>query len=241
MSYILQTKNSGLGNFINITPIIRAMFIDTGKPVGVYFESEYVRQCYEMSAMIVTLNHKPNYEPTFTTDIYKRSIYKEPDYEYIWNKFYPNSPILPPFIDSPLSVRTTDEYVGLSNGSGNHNNEIYLSKKIIPESELRFLLSLLPDSTIMGIGSIEDGPFLYGIGCEVVGDIRKSITIVRDCKYLITNEGGMHHVASCFRKPTFVMMKGTHPIKNISQNPNAIYSFPVNFAGDIERFLSLYT
>jgi len=82
MKYILQDKDHALGNFINCTPTLKALsdYYDARFPV--YFETDYVKQCYLDCDFITILNKKPK-NILFASSMMNKRI---PDWEYIFKE-----------------------------------------------------------------------------------------------------------------------------------------------------------
>jgi len=84
--WVLQQHNFGLGNFINCTPAIKKLSQRLGKPIPVYFDLPFVRDCFLDCEFIHILKTKPKEDPLFTSVLTNTSHNTRPDYQFIYHK-----------------------------------------------------------------------------------------------------------------------------------------------------------
>lgn len=90
MNWILQDKNFGLGNFINLTPTIYEMYYKgDGNRIPVYFESDYVKEAFKDWLPIIHLKSKPYEPPILSSSLIDRSDLQE-DYNFVADVFHVN-------------------------------------------------------------------------------------------------------------------------------------------------------
>jgi len=61
--WLLQKTGYGIGNFLMMTPAIRAMYEYFGWPVNVFFEDQAIKECYNDCKYISALRYRPTTKP----------------------------------------------------------------------------------------------------------------------------------------------------------------------------------
>lgn len=217
--YCLQLNNARLGNFINLTPTLQSLAEYYGYKVPTYFETNYVRQCFLDAPFLQILQSKPTEDPLITSTAYKRDIYSEPDYKYIWNKYnklYGFRAEMPhTYVDSPALSGMADlfgRFFVVSNGSGFYDGK-YEHLKVIDKAVFNSLINEVPMRSVF-VGSKEDQPHAPKCDYYFTGDIRASLALIARASFVLTCDGGMMHAAAAMRKPMFVLWKNTNSIKS---------------------------
>jgi hypothetical protein len=70
-----------------------------------------------------------------------------------------------------------------------------------------------------------------------IGDIRRSLSLVRDAKKIISNDTGLAHCAGAMNKDILILWKDTPFIKNQNPGKKTIYSQKQNWIKDINNYL----
>ncbi|MGA1871585.1 MAG: glycosyltransferase family 9 protein [bacterium] len=71
----------------------------------------------------------------------------------------------------------------------------------------------------------------------VLNDIKKSLGLLYNADFIISNDTGMYHAAGALNKRIFVMWKDTLFKKNKSPGKNCIYSMKGNWKKDFEQWI----
>jgi ADP-heptose:LPS heptosyltransferase len=226
MLWILQDKSFALGNFINITPVIKFLYDKTKEKIPVYFETGYVKECYKESPYIEHLKFKPINTPFVSSSLINQ---KKPDYIYSFEvatqQIY--SDLYKPFID--IIDLKIENYILIMNGSGSINSK-YVELKNPGEKIYEHMISRLKylGHRIIFTGNKDDLERVRKVQHLfdelVINDIRLSLKCVQKAKYIITNDTGLAHVAGCFNKPQLVLWKDTNFIKNINSGNQSVYA-----------------
>ena len=132
--WIHQTREYGLGNFINLTPTLQLMADHLKKPVPVYFDLSFIEACFFDCPFIEILEEMPKHNPSFTSGLIngRNSC---PDYIHVYKeitKAIPLSGELPhTYVDQAKEIigLTGTSYTLFIRGSGSEN-KIYLNSKM---------------------------------------------------------------------------------------------------------------
>jgi ADP-heptose:LPS heptosyltransferase len=228
MKWILQDQGYALGNFINVTPIIKWLYEKTGEKVPVFFETKYVKECYLTSPYILHLKEKPTNEPFASSAMINRSNDK-PDFMYAFELVTKErySETYRPFIDEIHSG--FGDSVLIMNGSGSMNSKYVELKNPGVEIYEKMIIQLMSmGKRIVFTGNSDDlermKPIRNLFECDFIDDIRFSLVLVRESKFIITNDTGLAHAAGCFDKPQLVLWKDTKFTKNMNSGKNTVYA-----------------
>ncbi len=205
--WIYQHEEYPLGNFINITPIIRWLFEQTEKPVPVFFETDYVREAYKDEPMIKVLKAPYEHKPVVSSRCHCVDN-TQPDWEYNFEHITGGkyTEAYKPFI--PASLPQKKAVIVLGSGS---EDSIYLKSKIPPAKDYVEIIKKLKELNyrIIFTGSrydlIRASDMIHHCDCSFIGDICHSIDMIRSADIVIGNDTGLIHVAGCFNIPTYVM------------------------------------
>ena len=128
--YVEQTRGFGLGNFINCTPTIKALYIKHGQRIPVYFHQEYVKQCYLDSPFIEIIKDRTGRTKLFGSDMINRRNDMR-DIDFIEQNVLGSPGFQKTFIDNVAPFKEVGEFGLFINGAGNHS-EAYLERKSVP-------------------------------------------------------------------------------------------------------------
>jgi hypothetical protein len=232
MKWILQDQGYALGNFINVTPIIKWLYEKTDEKVPVFFETNYVKECYLTSPYILHLTEKPTIPP-FASSAMINLANDKPDFMYAFElvtkeKYSEKySEKYHPFIDE-IHLGFSD-CVLIMNGSGSMNSKYVELKNPGIEIYEKIILELKSmGHKIAFTGNLDDLERMKSIrnlfDCIFIDDIRFSLSLVRVAKFIITNDTGLAHAAGCFDKPQIVLWKDTKFMKNMNSGKNTVYA-----------------
>ena len=224
MKYCLQDKDHNLGNFINCTPTLKYLSGLIEAPFPVYFQTEYVKQCY-LDCDFIKILDKPGKIILFTSGEINKIM---PDWEYIYRC---NQPAVPDpsleipwtYIDQPHSPFGGKYYVVIR-GSGNDITPGYSRLKDPGEDIYNYIMNKIPFQSVF-VGSENDYKYRHvGTYYHMIGDIRAALGAISGAEFVIANDSGLYHAAGAMKKKGFIMWKDTLFEKNRSPN-EFMYSF----------------
>lgn len=213
--WVHQVHDFGLGNTISCTPAIEWLSNKHKRPIPVYFDLDFVRDCFLDCPFVEILDSKPKSEPIFTSVLTGTSWNTKPDYQYIfeavsgekWNgqRCYVDQPI-------DESFRDFKKVVTFVSGSGSEDRK-YLDTKEIEAATYRAAVKAVRRNgmTPIFVGSEKDlarCEWSKDMVC-MVGDVRKALGLISISDYVIGNDTGLIHAAGAMNKPMFVFWKDT--------------------------------
>jgi len=212
--YVLQDANFGLGNFINLTPAIRAMAEKFDRTIPVYFELDHVKQCFLDYEFIDILEERPFNNTPFGSFVIDKSN-RLPDYIYFYlvasDMFDLSDNIPHTYIDQPDIDLGLKDYTLFMQGSGNEHGE-YLNLKI---PKLKFYEEYFDDSAIFtGSQTDYDRTDYFKWMPSYLGNIRQSLALIKNAKLIVTNDTGLAHAAGAMNKDMVILWKMTVLPKN---------------------------
>lgn len=213
---VLQHRNFGLGNFINCTPTIWAHYLATGDKPKVYFESQYVRDCFDDRLMCVDILELPVENYDLSSEWINFDV---PDYKYINRKagFETKYMTYPPLWMNKQSNR---RLAVVLNGCANPDKDH--TKKMTPEF-MDAVISELSGYEVVRYGNIGE-------------DMVKATQDIYDAQIVVGNDTGLSHFAAMLGKKQIIFWKDTNFIKNMNLNPNCTYS-KTNWMADFKKWL----
>jgi len=228
MLYIKQVDGFRLGNFINLTPTIRALAETLGHKIPVHFETNYVKQCFidcDFIEHIGPQKHKPLFDSGF---VCKANIM--PDYEFVFESFKARFKLgeMPhTYIDTGKELESTHKnFILLMNGTGNQDKD-YIASKDPGIKVFKHILDSLNNNVVF-TGSEEDyqraQSYLNGAPAYC-NDIRRSLRLIYDADFIIANDTGLAHAAAAMNKSLFLLWKDTKFPKNSNPGKETIYIF----------------
>lgn len=240
MEYVLQHRDFGLGNFINLTPAITWIYQQRRQRVPVYFETEYVRQCF-LDWPCIEILDTPGEAMLFGSHCTNPLDDGRPDWQYVaetitlqkWDK---DRAQISAYIDLPamseLEYEMRGKYIVIMNGSGSEAPEYVAKKDPGKDVYLSLLDALPPGLKIYAVGSKADearNPWLREIADETFfGDIRQALKLIgaMGCQFVVSNDCGLAHAAGVFNKEMIVIWKDTPRIRCQNMGANTQYLYP---------------
>ena len=223
MEIAYQNPDLGLGNFIMVTPAIKKLAEDLGKPVDVYFGTSNIKQCYLDCSFMNHVDSLNNKFPLINSNMsgWNTGYKSTPDFKYSFSMVHkiPWTEKYHTYIDSPQEYDySNQDYLLILNGLG---GDVWKGKKETPEHIHRFIkqhcdlpMWFTGNQTDLDINS----PWMKEIADKIeLNSIRKALAIVRDAKFIIANDTGLAHAAGALNKNILILWKDTPFLKN--QNP----------------------
>ena len=230
--YVEQSQGFGLGNFINCTPTIKALYKEHGEKIPVLFRQDYVKQCYINSPYIEIIESGRLRSRLFGSDmINRRNDCRDSDFIEI--NVLGATCLEDTFIDEVEPYKHGEPYGLFINGAGNHSEE-YLQRKIV-DLDTQQLIQELSPITVLGTGSEADAEnnMFYGS----YGDIRESLAMVAGASWVITNATGFYHVAGAYKKVQLCLWKDCKRPRNENINEFCINANHNEWKQKIIQFL----
>ena len=219
--WVHQTELFGLGNFINLTPTIQLLADHLKKPVPVYFDLEFIRDCFLDCEFMEILDEKPKNNPLFTSGLVNGRN-DCPDYIYVYKQVTQSLPLMGAlphtYVDQAKEIEAPKFNTLFIRGSGSEN-KWYLSSKMPRDEYYKeyFAENLAGDYTEAFTGSDNDikrsGGLFEGM-TKYVGGIRLALALIREADYVVANDSGLAHAAAAMNKPMTILWKNTSLPKN---------------------------
>lgn len=235
MSYVLQHKDFGLGNFINLTPAIKWLHERTGEKIPVYFATDYVRECFTDWAAIEILDTQPEGGVLFGSYMVNLGNDK-PDYQHVFQVVTGErwQPRYHTYVDTPTptpaEAKIWKNCIAIINGSGSENPQYVAAKDPGKEAymaEIAAAKKANPKAKVIAVGSKSDAArnkWLMDIADGYFGDIRTALKIISVAAGVIANDTGLAHAAGAMNKPLTVLMKTyIERVKNPGTKTKYIY------------------
>lgn len=241
---IVQHKRYALGNFINMTPAIKKLSEKHGV-VDVYFNTDYVKQCFLDCPFINIIEEESTAE--FSSNMFN---YKIPDYKYIFkevtgerwtNKYHT-------YVDEPKEHNVLDEdYLLIINGLGglsvnpNDPKPYWYGKKELNEKILLHIKKhcKLPVVFTGSESDLMQTPWISDIADRIeIGNIRKSLALVKGAKKIISNDTGLAHCAGAMNKSILILWKDTPFVKNKNPGIATQYAQKNEWFDKVKKYLS---
>ena len=225
MLWAYQRKGYGLGNFITMTPAIRILAKQTGSAFPVYFESDYVKECYLASPLIKILESKPDNSPINPNSLPSRESDIESDY-VAWLRILANTNSEPkPFIDFEQLRIYMENYVAIIHGCL-PGNKFKIAKDLGRHWRIDQIDWIQKSNRIpLILGSFTDWEDFWqdvpipDIGRCLLGQpIRIQLAVLSYCGSFVSNDTGLYHAAAAMGLPGKVYWKDTDMYKNMCPN-----------------------
>ena len=214
--WVHQKWNYGLGNFINLTPTIKLMAEHFGKPIPVYFDLDFIRQCFIDCDFMKILDKKPDSNSLFGSWLINGRN-DCPDYINVLREVRKAIPLegeLPhTYVDQAEEIKIKEKgYTLFIRGSGSEALS-YLESKMPDDKYYQEYFK--GDCIFTGSESdLERSGDLFSSMQYYVGNIRESLALIREADRVITNDSGLAHAAAAMNKKMIILWKNTSLPKN---------------------------
>lgn len=241
--YIHQTELYGLGNWINLTPTINLMADHFDRPIPVYFDLKFIRDCFLNCEFMDILDEKPEDPPNFSSALvsgvgWSREGWRRmneyntcPDYIHAYKqiaKRYPLSGELPhTYVDDAKEIEAPKVNTLFIRGSGSED-KYYLSLKM-PRDEYykeyfaENLAGCYTEAFTGSEGDVARSNGLFDGMTKYTGGIRMALALIREADYVVANDSGLAHAAAAMNKPMTILWKNTSLPKNANPNKRCSY------------------
>lgn len=213
MNWIYQTKNYGLGNFVNLTPTINKLYQIHKEPIPVYFETDYVKEVFDGCEQITILKEKPTTEPMFTSGLTNKGLNIMPDYAFVYKHIigqpYDNTK---GFIQRRYFLAPETRYAVFVLGSGNESEQ-YLKTKEVDTRIVKEAINAFESKgyLVVFVGSENDlrrNELAKGY-YQQAGNIQAALAWIENAAFVVGNDTGLIHVAGVLDKDIFALFKDT--------------------------------
>jgi hypothetical protein len=250
--YLKQTKGNELGNFVSLTPVIILLYEHFGARIPVVFETEYVKELYYDWDKIKCITEQDALDGDL--ELFETSTGEwrnSPDKEYIIKarrvirkiKLGKNKEIPMPYVPSRKS-QIEGDYVAIVRGCIDCDKPKWSDAKEVGDEIFEYIFSKL-NLPVVFVGNTTDYNRSYHRMEKmhehticVLDDINKAVSVINGCKYMISNDTGLHHVASALNKKLFVLWKDTPFDKNSAPGENCFFSKKGNWQTDFDNWIS---
>ena len=219
--YVHQTEQYGLGNFINLTPTMQLLANHLKRPVPVYFDLKFIRDCFTDCPFMEILEEEPDYNPLFTSGLvnFKNDC---PDWLHVYKEVTKSIPLtgkIPhTYIDTAKEMDAPKVNTLFIRGSGNEN-KWYLASKMPSDSYYieHFADNLSGEYSEAFTGSENDisrANGLFDRMIRYIGGVRLALALIREADYIVANDSGLAHAAGAMNKRMTVLWVNTSLPKN---------------------------
>jgi hypothetical protein len=221
--HILQDRNFGLGNFINLTPTIKALSEHLDMKIPVYFELDHVKQCFIDCDFMEILEKQPFDKPLFSSAMvdFRNRI---PDWVYVYretSKLFNLNPDAPhTYVDRASEIDGIDKpYTLFMYGSGNED-KLYMNTKSPDKS---YYTDYMNGKCIFTGSEVDyNRERWFNHMDHYLNDIRKSLALIRDATLIISNDTGLAHAAGAMNKNIIILWKDSALPKNGNPGENTL-------------------
>ena len=240
--YVRQVKTFELGNFINCTPTIQALYKQYKRPVPVLFENEYLADVFKDAPFMMEI-FKPGGRELFSSKMVNSDI---PDWQFIYNNVAQKIGGLPEtiphtYIDSPLNNKS--DFVVVVRGC---LQAWKFSTKDPGDPAYYYLIKHLIDlgHQVVFVGQESDVSYsqkvfkYFGKALKYSKTtLREAVGLVNSCDFIVGNDTGLMHAAAALKKKAFCMWAKTIFEKNRTPGDYVTYSFN-NYINDFKKWIS---
>ncbi len=227
--YCRQANTFELGNFINCTPTLRALYTKYGKPVPVLFENDYLSAVFKKAKFMKRV-HRPHGRELVTSKMINNDV---PDWQYIYDTTAQTVGGLPGQVP-----HTYIDQVGLL------FNDVVILRGCLQAwkfptkdpgepvyfSILQKLLEL--GYTLRFVGTESDRKHskklfnYFGKRLNYTETtLKEAVACVNSAPFVVGNDTGLMHAAAALRKKAFCMWHHTLFQKNRTPGDYVKYSF----------------
>ena len=264
--WFLQEREWELGDFIMVTPLLRALHTAWGHKVPVYFETAYVGNLFSSCYFIDRLESRPTDTEPFWDTKSPRSLMRSMDDSdylahfncglppylralYLFNDFQP-------WCD-PCTSETPEGYIPAKKPVavflGCLAERLLEDKSIHPRIVAKSLLALIArDCTPVLLGSESDHrlwkpvfrELAYPVSLNMVNligklTIRQSVAVLSHCEGFISNDTGLYHVAAALHLKGIVLWNTTCFERNKCPSLSVTHSrHPLAHFSDVQHWIN---
>lgn len=228
--WIHQTRLYGLGNFINLTPTIRLMANQQGDRIPVYFDLDFIRDCFLDCDFIEILDTRPDDEPLFNSGLvnFKNNC---PDYLHVYKEITKRLPLsgeLPhTYVDEAKELDASKYNTLFIRGSGSED-PYYVAQKMPYDEYYRAyfrenLTGLYSEAFTGSEGDAKRANGLFKDMTCYTGGIRLALALIREADFIVANDSGLAHAAAAMNKNMLILWKNTSLPKNANPGKHTKY------------------
>lgn len=234
MSYFIQERDWGLGNFVMATPMIQLQSKRIGRPVPTFFSSAHLATLYRDADFISVLKKRPIGPAAYGSSRHpKARNAQETDSEaYCRIQLGHKGPIPSTYVDSPdpseyaFEKRNKKKHVAVFHGC---LGTVLRKRKDIGASNRQMMIDeiIRHDMVPVLLGSESDvGNFWKANDtskCMFFAgklSLRESVSVLSRCDAFVSNDTGLYHVAGALGIRGMVFWHKTDMIKNRSTSQN---------------------
>lgn len=249
MSYFIQEKDWGLGNFVMATPMIRLQSKKIGKPVPVFFTNNHIATLYKDADFINILSKKPSVPAAYGSSRHPKAREKrESDSEaYCRIQLGHTGPIPSTYVDRPdkseylLEKQDEKRYIAVFHGC---LGTVFRKKKDIGANNRQMMINEIIRHEMIPVilGSKDDiNNFWYAndtskcISLAGKLSLRQSVSVLSQCYAFVSNDTGLYHVSGALNMRGIVFWHKTDMYKNRSTSKKIIHIQTNNLDDNIYR------
>jgi hypothetical protein len=228
--WVHQHEQFGLGNFINLTPTIKLMADHFQQPVPVYFDLEFIRDCFLDCDFIEILDERPKEKELFGSWLINGRN-NCPDYLHVYKEVTKAIPLagkLPhTYVDTAKEVEAQKYNTLFIRGLGSED-PYYASQKMPHDDYYKHyfcenLCGLYTQAFTGSAGDVKRADGLFDDMTKYVGGIRLALALIREADFIVANDSGLAHAAAAMKKNMVILWKNTALPKNGNPNKNCSY------------------
>ena len=238
--FVRQLKGAEIGNFVNTTPTIISLYDHFKQPIPVKFDSAYVKELYKDWDKIKVIDDTSGLTQLVHSGEHNHHSINEGirRHHVVMDKLGIKCNEVPlPYAPS-LNTKLDGEYVVIARGCIDHPRAGWKQHKEVGDDIFKNIMSKI-DLPIYIVGNTADYKRslhrMKNYGKDVkycLDDIREVVSLITGCKYMISNDTGLYHVAGALNKNIFVIWKDTPFKKNQSPGKGCFFSHKGNWEKD---------
>lgn len=230
MSYFIQEKDWGLGNFVMATPMLQLQSKLIGHPVPVFFSDDNLKSLYQNADFIKILSKKPDGKPLFGSSRHPKGRRENESDSEAYCRIHLNHKGKIPctYVDRPcpseyiFDQKDEKKYIAVFHGClgtalkekkdiGSNNRQMIIDN-IIKNNMIPVILGSKGD--INNFWSYNDLSKCINLAGKI--SLRKSVSVLARCNAFVSNDTGLYHVAGALKITGMVCWHKTDMIKNRS-------------------------